>query len=377
MKVLMCTPYLESPDVVSSGIGTWARNVIAYNQMNRGDINIVPVSFDRHTHIEDHTVGGIKRYYSGLVEVGRSLLNAIRQIRRERPDVVHICTSGSLAFLKDIILTSFAKRKGIKSIVHLHFGRVPDILKDKGWECRLLRTLLGMVDLVITMDSESFRALSEQNYRNIVFVPNPISDAFLQSLEEQKTHVGREHKRAIFVGHVVATKGLAELVEGCSKIAGLKLRIIGKCSEEMKEKLISLAKERDNEEWLTILGEIPHSEVVREMLEADTFVFPSYTEGFPNVILEAMACGCCIAASRVGAIPEMLDSNGEAAGLCFNPMSSDAVAQAVDTLYRDDELRNRLSERAREKVYCTYTMKQIWPQLIQLWSTKYSNKDNT
>jgi hypothetical protein len=71
MKVLLCTPYLETPDVVSSGIGTWARNIMAYNQETDNSIDIVPVSFDRHTHIEEYTVGGFKRYYSGIKEVGR------------------------------------------------------------------------------------------------------------------------------------------------------------------------------------------------------------------------------------------------------------------------------------------------------------------
>ena len=86
MKVLLCTPYLESPDVVSSGIGTWARNIMAYNQETGNRIDIVPVSFDRHTHIEEYTVGGFKRYYSGIKKVGKCVLNAIRKIKTEKPD---------------------------------------------------------------------------------------------------------------------------------------------------------------------------------------------------------------------------------------------------------------------------------------------------
>ena len=105
MKILLCTPYLDTPDVVSSGIGTWARNIMQYNQHTGNSIDIVPVSFDRHTHIEEYTVGGFKRYYSGIKEVGRCVINAIRKIKAEKPDVVHICTSGSIAFIKDILLT--------------------------------------------------------------------------------------------------------------------------------------------------------------------------------------------------------------------------------------------------------------------------------
>jgi len=54
MKIFLCTPYLESPDVVSGDIGTWAHNIMAYNQKTGSSIDIVPVSFDRHTHIEKY-----------------------------------------------------------------------------------------------------------------------------------------------------------------------------------------------------------------------------------------------------------------------------------------------------------------------------------
>lgn len=369
MKVLLCTPYLDTPDVVSSGIGNWARIILAYNKEIDNSIHIVPVSFDRHTHIEEYTVGGFKRYYSGIKEVGRCVINAICKMKTEKPDVVHICTSGHVAFLKDILLTYFAHKMGIRSIVHFRFGRVPSIIENKGFEYKLLRKLLKMVDTAIIIDSQSFKTLTDLKYKNIVFIPNLISDTFLQDVKNQERTVVRKYKSAVFVGHVVPTKGVAELVEGCSKIPGLSLRIVGKCSAEMKERLCSLAQERDQGNWMTVVGELPHGEIIGEMLQADTFVFPSYTEAFPNVILEAMACGCTIAASNVGAIPEMLEYNGEMTGVCYQPQSAEEVTNAVKKLYQDDNYRTQLSEKAKEKLYTTYTIDKVWSQLKNIWLT--------
>lgn len=369
MKVLLCTPYIESPDVVSSGIGTWARNIMSYNQDSGNNIDIMPVSFDRHTHIEEYTVGGFRRYYSGIKEVGRCVFNAIRKIKKEKPDVVHICTSGHIAFMKDILLTYAAHRKGARSIVHLHFGRVPNIVEENGFEYKLLKKVLGTADKVVVIDGSSYKALKGLGYKNIMFIPNPISDTFVQKVKKLETSIRRNHKQALFVGHVISTKGVAELVEGCSKIPNMSLRIVGKCSAEMKERLFSLAKRRDNGNWMTIVGEIPHDKIIGEMLQADTFVFPSYTEAFPNVILEAMACGCTIASSNVGAIPEMLDYNGELTGVCFNPQSAEKVTNAVNKLYQDDNYRTQLSENAKVKLYSTYTIEKVWPQLTKLWFT--------
>ena len=367
MKVLLCTPYLETPDVVSSGIGTWARNIMAYNQKTGNGIDIVPVSFDRQTHIEEYTVGGFKRYYSGIKEVGKCVVNAIQKMRTEKPDVIHICTSGYLGFIKDIILTHAAHKRGIRSIVHLHFGRVPSIIEGKGFEYRLLRKLLNTADKVVVIDGESFQALSNLNYRNVVYIPNPISDSFLHEVEKQRGQTVRNEKSALFVGHVIPTKGVTELVEGCSQVPELSLRIIGKCTKEMRERLLSLASKREDGKWLNVVGEIPYTLVITEMLQADTFIFPSYTEAFPNVILEAMACGCTIASTNVGAIPEMLEHKGERAGICFNPQSADEVAHAANAFYNDNVFREQLSEKAKEKVYSTYTTERIWPQLTNIW----------
>lgn len=367
MKVLLCTPYLESPDLVSSGIGTWARIIMAYNQETGNNMDIVPVSFDRHTHIEEYTVGGFKRYYSGIKEVGRCVINAIRNINTQKPDIVHVCTSGSIAFIKDIILTHAAHRKGIKCVVHFHFGRVPSIIEEKGFEYRLLKRLLSIVDKVVVIDAKSFNALSDLGYKNIACIPNPISDTFLQEVKRQESQIERRDRTAVFVGHVIPTKGVTELVEGCRMVPDISLRIIGKCTNEMKEKLCSLAKGRDNGNWMTIVGEIPHTKIVGEMLRADSFVFPSYTEAFPNVILEAMACGCAIVSSNVGAIPEMLDYNGELTGICYNPQSAEEVTRAINKLYQDDNYRTQLTEKAKEKLYNTYTIEKVWSMLTKAW----------
>lgn len=369
MKILLCTPYLETPDVVSSGIGTWARNIMAYNQETENGIDIVPASFDRHTHIEEYTVGGFKRYYTGIKEVGKRVINAIRNINTEKPDIVHVCTSGSIAFIKDIILIRSAHRKGIKCVVHFHFGRVPSIIEKKGFEYRLLKRLLNTADSVVVIDSKSFKALSDLGYKNIAYVPNPISESFLQEVKRQEAQIERRDRTAVFVGHVVPTKGVVELVVGCSKVSGLSLRIVGKCSVEMKERLCSMAKGRDQGNWMTIVGEIPHTKIIGEMLRADAFIFPSYTEAFPNAILEAMACGCAIASSDVGAIPEMLDYNGELTGICYSPQSAEEVTKAVNKLYQDDNYRTQLTKKAKEKLYNTYTVEKIWSQLTKVWLT--------
>ena len=110
-----------------------------------------------------------------------------------------------------------------------------------------------------------------------------------------------------------------------------------------------------------------HEDVIREFFQADMFVFPSYSEGFPNVILEAMACGCAIVSSDVGAIPEMLDIDGKACGVCFKPKSADEVLEAVKSVINDSDLKQRLAANAKERVYNMYAIPMVWKQMVKIW----------
>jgi glycosyltransferase involved in cell wall biosynthesis len=90
-------------------------------------------------------------------------------------------------------------------------------------------------------------------------------------------------------------------------------------------------------------GHVPRSEVVSLMQRASALVFPSLYEGFGLPPLEAMACGCPVASSNAGSLPEVV---GDAARL-FDPTDPAAIVTAVDDVLRDpDEWSRRGLERA-------------------------------
>lgn len=206
-----------------------------------------------------------------------------------------------------------------------------------------------------------------KSFDNIVYVPNPLSLDIIDKVKEFEVTIHRVPKQLLFVGHALKTKGVYELVEGCVGVEGIKLRLVGKISSEIKNDLFVLAQKRDNAEWLTFVGEISHDDVLKELMAADAFVFPSYTEGFPNVILEAMACGCPIAASNVGAIPEMLNIEEDACGICYEAKSFSKVRDAVKILMNDIEQKNRFAEKAKKRVNDMYAVPVVWRQLVKVW----------
>ena len=103
------------------------------------------------------------------------------------------------------------------------------------------------------------------------------------------------------------------------------------------------------------------------MMICGIFVLPSYTEGFPNVILESMACGCAIIATTVGAIPELIgEEDGRQNGVLIPPRNADALKKALNQLLNDGKLKDTCRYNVRCKVK-KYNMESIWLNLVDVW----------
>lgn len=368
MKILLCSPYKNGSDIVRGGINQWAKNILSYHEEHNDGIELIPVSFDRHISLI-HSNNAIQRFINGFREQITPLREAIKIIKSTKPDIVHICSSAGMGCLRDLILVKVAKRYHARSIVHLHFGRLPELAVKKNWEWFILKKVLERCDVIVPMNKPTEKALYDNGFTNVRYLPNPLNDSIVKLVSELEESIQRNPGQLLFVGHVYDTKGVFELVKGCKGIKGVKLRIVGKCTKEMRDNLLSIGASSIYVDWIDFVGEIPHVEVLKEFLKADIFVFPSYTEGFPNVILEAMACGCPIIASEVGAIPEMLDIDKEPCGICIKPQSDKEVHDAVVFLLNDREHKKVLSERAKRRVNSMYAMPVVWKELVRIWKS--------
>jgi len=368
MKVLLCSPYSDAPNTIRGGINTWGRYIIEYYEQDGKDqVELIPVSLDRSVFTAT-TYSLIKRILNGFRDQIGPLCQAIRLMSSEKPDVVHICTSVGLGVIRDYLIVRAARRRGVKSVVHFHLGRIPILARQRNWEWELLHKVLKICDIPVVMNRPSENTLVNEGFRNVVYLPNPIGQSAQDAINEADGKYQRVARRLLYCGHVLKTKGVMELVKGCSRISDIELRIVGRCMPEIKEELLFCAKnEAKDTSWLKFIGEVTHEEVIREFYQADLFVFPSYSEGFPNVILEAMACGCPIVSSDVGAIPEMLDIDGDPCGVCFKPHSENEVKSAIESLIFNDSQKVSLAQKARKRVNEIYSMSEVWQQLINIW----------
>jgi len=304
----------------------------------------------------------------GLLQGFRDALR-VRHMLRERPiDAISITSSGSLAAIRDVMVLGMARRRGISGYHHLRIGRLPDIIRRNGWEWRLLRGAMRSATAVVVLDGASEAALtSAMPDIQVRKIPNCIS---LDGISPAPDMPMRAVPEILYLGWMVDTKGVRELVEAWSDIVvpPSTLVLAGPGSPVFLQEVRQLAVTRGTEGRLEILGEIMHDEAMARMRRTDLFVLPSYTEGFPNVVAEAMAFSRPIVATTVGAIPEMLDGgNGTPCGVLVPPRDVSSLRTAIKSLLADPTQRQELGRRARIKVETAYTAPKVFDRLVNLW----------
>ena len=163
-------------------------------------------------------------------------------------------------------------------------------------------------------------------------------------------HTPRSAKRLIAVGRLSPEKGQAGLIEAFATVsrghADLELVLVGDGPEAAR--LQALAGTLGISERVRFSGRLSEPDTLREIAAADILVLPSFMEGLPIVLMEAMAMGTAVIASRVAGIPELVEDGKS--GLLFTPSNWDELAACLRRLADDDGLREQLVSRGRAAV---------------------------
>jgi len=179
-------------------------------------------------------------------------------------------------------------------------------------------------------------------------------------------------KQIISVGRLSPEKGQAGLLEAfastLSSCPGLELVLVGDGPES--ERLPGIADDLRISERVRFAGRLGERETLQRIAEADILVVSSFMEGLPIVLIEAMAMGTAVIASRVAGIPELV-VDGES-GLLFSPSNWEELATCIRSLVTDEALRQSLVERARESAAAGFDIDKSAMQLRELFGGRGS-----
>jgi glycosyltransferase involved in cell wall biosynthesis len=217
---------------------------------------------------------------------------------------------------------------------------------------KLYRRLVRWTDPLVHGIVVNAQALREHLIRDEGIRPDLIHYC-PNALDTQRYHTTvrtRTSDRPLTIGCVCVLreeKNLQMLVRAFAAMPnrqGFRLLLVG--SGEMLESLQALSRElkiADQVEFRPATTDVP-----AVLHEIDIFVLPSLSEGLSNSLMEAMACGCCVAASAVGGNVELVRAGEN--GMLFNPRDAPQLTGLLATLAADVPLRNRLAANAASDI---------------------------
>ena len=164
---------------------------------------------------------------------------------------------------------------------------------------------------------------------------------------------------AVFVGRLSVEKGVETLLQAWQDLPNLPLKVIG--DGPLLNKAISQSPKS-----VGVLGRKNHDETLSLMTNAFFLVMPSeWSEGFPMVIGEAMACGVPVVASRLGAMAEIIDDGRT--GILFEPGNAKDLASKVRWLFEHPEKAEEMGRNARTEYEVKYTAERNYEMLMDIY----------
>ena len=272
------------------------------------------------------------RAVGGCIEMVAKLLFD-RQIK-----IVHIHTASYNSFKRSSVFLNLANLFGKKTILHIHGGAFKEYYAtNKPW----ISKVLNSSDAIITL-SESWKEYYESiTHGPIIFkleniIGNP-HDAVRESSDKC---------RFLFLGKVDKLKGIYDLLEviyqhKASLVDKIELHIGGGGEVDKLKELISKYK-LDNIVFYE--GFVSGDKKESLLANCDAYILPSYAEGLPVSILEAMSYGKPILATPVGGIPEIVTDNG----ILFQPGDLDAIYHALCLILNDTAKRQQMGRISKE-----------------------------
>lgn len=298
----------------------------------------------------DYTKGSLKirRIPSKFLNVV-NLLQQKKMLRNylaaNKDAIIHMHTSRGWIFVRDLILANFVKKKyGNKLVLSIHFAELSKILSRhrviRNYQLSSLKTCFDKIIFLSSKTRDEFVACGiDQKKTEVVYT--------FHTYGNRKKPVSRDKAeiKLLFMGSIDKRKGVIDLLTALKQINGYQyqLHICGLVTDaSIVKEYVRLMDEL--KEKVVFHGYVTGQEKEKLFENADIFVLPSYGEGMPITILEAMAKGCGIISTEVGAIKEVV---GEQSGILIEPGNVEGLVNALTYFMSNMEKLHHVKEYNR------------------------------
>jgi glycosyltransferase involved in cell wall biosynthesis len=295
-----------------------------------------------------------------------------------RCGIVHMHVASNASFRRKFLVAGIARFFGLRTIFHVH-GAAFDVFY-KGASPRLKKRIsstLRNASLVIAL-SEEWRSRLEkmEPAANIRVLPNPVDCDFFERSVGMRGPVPEGGGTLLFLGAFGKRKGVFDLLVAMDTVRGSRPAAMLELGGDQEVKAVrDIITERGLAGNVRVLGWVRGDEKIAAFGRAHALVLPSYQEGLPIAVLEAMAAGLPVVTTPVGGIPGLIEEGVN--GLLVEPGDTTALAGAILNLLGDPGLMARMSGANLKLVRAGYDAPAIAGRLVTWYDELLSSDETT
>ena len=277
-----------------------------------------------------------KNFFSRQISGIATYVKLLYHLLRHDIKIVHMHGGSGKSFYRKRVYIDLCHLFGVRIIYHIHGGNFKSFVERHPSS---VKKTLNKCDVIVALSNtwkDYFRSIG---FDNVVVIPNPIEPPVTRPLSKDDTCL-----HLAFLGNIVSRKGIFDLLHAMEGLSGVVLHIGGKGdTARMQQEIRNFGLENA----VVYHGFVSGEEKEKLFQSSDVYVLPSYVEGFPVSILEAMSYGMPVVASRIGGIPDIIDERKT--GLLVTPGDITALRAAITELLNDKEKRMAMGRNAEEE----------------------------
>lgn len=336
MKVLMVVPNR----MVMGGI---ASVVNGYRDQGIKDADIIFVE----SYIDGSKIAKLIKAFKGYIEYRKVL-------RKEKVDLVHIHSSFGPSFYRKRPFINHAFKKRIPIINHIHGAEFDKFYLDASdSKKRKIKSCYLKCDKLIALSDEWRGRLS-------LIVPEDRISVISNYTNIPDIEVNNSNN-ILFLGEIGRRKGCFDIPKILDQVKDIEYSMVmAGNGEEATREIRTMVDDR-----VSFPGWVRGEEKDKLLRSAGIFLFPSYNEGVPMAVLEAMGYGLSVVTTNVGGIPTVISN--EENGFLVDPGDTEGFSNVLRKLLQDAELRNEIGRKAREHVMNNYSYSSHCEKIYELY----------
>ncbi len=251
-----------------------------------------------------------------------------------------------------LIITRILKKKWI---TRLFAGNFYDVIESSQFfKSVIYRKMILKSDLLLVETKDLFNKLS-QIHPKVKWFANHRKSGDLQASGELDNTLPL---KVVFMSHITIQKGIFELIEASKQLKGVVIDVYGPFYDNLNEKIFDEAN-------INYKGIVDPLDVTRVLSDYHVLILPSYLEGYPGIIIEAMSVGLAIICTNLDSLKEMLDDGEDA--IMISPKNVGEIVEAIKALNEDRNTLEKFQNKSINK-FKEYDSK-FWVEKF----IKYSN----